>query len=248
VTANPVIEARIQRPAAESARKLRYKVVASYPHDPDAFLQGLVWQNGRLFESTGLHGQSSLREVSLKSGQILRKVSLSQQYFGEGLALANDRLFQITWQSGEAFLYDLQFKQLRTFRYSGEGWGLTFDGSSLIMSDGTDSLTFRNPNTFEAKRSIKVTLNGAPVRSLNELEYINGQIWANVWQTDYILCIHPKTGVAGSYLDLRGLLPDRMRTGNEDVLNGIAFDKKSGRILLGGKKWPRLFEIKLTPS
>lgn len=244
-SANPLIEARIQRTAADSARKLDYTVVATYPHDPGAFLQGLVWHDGRLFESTGQNGKSSLREVDLKTGKVLRKLSLSPQLFGEGLALANGRLYQLTWQSGQAFLYDLQFKQLKTFRYEGEGWGITSDGTSLIMSDGSDVLTFRNPRTFEPIKTVKVTMNGTQVRSLNELEYINGLVWANVWQTDFILCIDPKTGVTKSYLDMRGLLPDRLRTGTEDVLNGVAFDKKSGRILIGGKLWPRLFEIKL---
>ncbi len=245
VSANPVIEARLQSTSSDSARKLGYKVVASYPHDPEAFTQGLVWQDGRLYESTGQYGQSSLRQVELKSGRVLKKLALSPQYFGEGLALANGRLYQITWQSGQAFLYDLQFKQLNTYRYEGEGWGITFNGTSLIMSDGSDTLTYRNPQTFAPGRTVKVTMNGEPLRNLNELEYINGLVWANVWQTDYVVCIDPKTGVVRSYLDLRGLLPDRLRTGKENVLNGIAFDKKSRRILLGGKLWPRLFEIRI---
>ena len=243
--ANPVIQAQLQRPAAQSALKHGYRVVASYPHDPDAFTQGLVWEGGRLFESTGRNGKSSLREVDLKSGRVLRKRNIPFKYFAEGLALAKSRLYQITWQSGEAFQYDLAFKPLKTFRYDGEGWGLTFDGVSLVMSDGSDKLTFRDPATFQPKRTVRVTLNGSPAGSLNELEYINGEIWANVWQTDYILCIDPKTGIARSYLDLRGLLPDNLRTGSEDVLNGIAYDKQTGRILITGKLWPRLFEIRL---
>jgi glutamine cyclotransferase len=239
------MEAQLQRPTAESAQKLNYRVLASHPHDRKAFTQGLVWHHGRLFEGTGQLGQSSLREVDLKSGRVLRKITLADQHFGEGVAVAGGQIVQLTWQTGHAFVYDMAFKPLKTFRYGGEGWGLTFDGSRLIMSDGSDTLTFRNPKTFEAARKLPVSLNGSPVRNLNELEYIDGLIWANVWQTDFILCIDPKTGKARSYLDLKGLLPDRLRNGTENVLNGIAYDRSTGRILVTGKLWPRIFEIQL---
>ncbi|MDP8924748.1 MAG: glutaminyl-peptide cyclotransferase [Chloroflexota bacterium] len=223
-----------------------YEVIASYPHDPDAFLQGLVWHGGGFYESTGLYGQSSLRRVAFPSGEVTRQVSLPSQYFGEGLALVGERLVQLTWRSKLGFVYDREtFELLGSFPYETEGWGLTFDGTSLIMSDGSDVLTYLDPESFQPLRTLPVTLDGQPVDELNELEWIEGEIWANVWQTDVIVRIDPATGQVIGVLDLAGLLPGEARTGREDVLNGIAYDPDGGRIFVGGKRWPLLFEIRV---
>jgi glutaminyl-peptide cyclotransferase len=232
--------------ASGPARSVAYQVINSYPHDPAAFLQGLVWYDGRFFESTGLYGESTLREVEFPSGKVLRKINLPPNLFGEGLALVGDRLIQLEWKTGRGFVYDRDtFKLLREFKYHTEGWGITYDGTSLIMSDGSSELTFLDPQTFEPTRKLTVRMNGKPMTELNELEYIEGEVWANVWQTDVILRIDPGNGEVTSFLDLKGLLPPMVRTGNEDVLNGIAYDARDKRIFLSGKKWPRIFEIKL---
>jgi len=226
------------------AQQVNYRVVNSFPHDRRAFLQGLLWHDGYLYESTGLEGQSTLRRVDLTTGRVLQLVKLPANVFGEGLALANNRLFQISWQSQRAFVYDrATFKLLNEWSYEGEGWGITYDGKQLIMSDGSDVLTFRDPQTFAPTRKINVTLNGRSLNQLNELEWIDGEVWANVWQTDLIVRIDPETGQVKSFLDLTGLLPRNLRTGKEDVLNGIAYDKTQHRIFISGKLWPRLFEI-----
>lgn len=227
-------------PAVVSA----YEVLGSYPHDPEAFLQGLVWHDGGFYESTGLHGRSSLRRVAFPSGELLQQVTLADAYFGEGLALVGDRLVQLTWQSKRGFIYDrATFGLLGDFGYQTEGWGLTYDGASLIMSDGSDVLTFLDPESYQPVRTLPVTLDGRPLRALNELEWIEGEIWANVWQTDRIVRIDPLTGQVNGVVDLTGLLPSDLRTGREDVLNGIAYDPDSKRIFVGGKLWPVLFEI-----
>ena len=223
-----------------------YDVVGSYPHDPQAFLQGLVWHDGGFYESTGLHGQSSLRRVAFPSGEVLQQVALPSEYFGEGLALVGDRLVQLTWQTKRGFVYDREtFVLLGDFTYETEGWGLTYDGVSLIMSDGSDVLTFLDPDSYQPIRRLPVTVDGRPLRQLNELEWIEGEIWANVWQTDAIVRIDPGTGRVNGALDLRGLLPSDQRTGREDVLNGIAYDPAAKRIFVGGKLWPLLFELRL---
>jgi glutaminyl-peptide cyclotransferase len=223
-----------------------YEVVGSYPHDPQAFLQGLLWHDGGFYESTGQYGQSSLRRVTFPSGEVVQQIALADQYFGEGLALVGDRLIQLTWKSRRGFVYDrLTFGVLGEFGYETEGWGLTYDGTSLIMSDGSDVLTFLDPATYQAVRALSVTLDGRPLRALNELEWIEGEIWANVWQTDLIVRIDPATGRVTGTLDLTGLLPPDQRTGREDVLNGIAYDPTGRRIFVGGKLWPLLFEIRV---
>jgi glutamine cyclotransferase len=228
------------------ARLLDFEVVNDYPHDPNAFLQGLLWHEGFLYESTGLYGQSTLRRVDLPTGRILKSISLSSELFGEGLALVGERLIQLTWTSKLGFVYDRNsFALERRFTYATEGWGLTYDGKMLIMSDGSSDLTYLDPVTFSPGRKLAVTMNERPVDGLNELEFIDGTIWSNVWQTDLILCIDPGTGRANSYLNLRGILPDKMRTGREDVLNGIAYDARQKRIFVSGKLWPRIFEIRL---
>jgi len=227
------------------AREVGYEVVKDYPHDPGAFLQGLVWHNG-FFESTGQFGRSSLRRVEYPTGKVLQRVNLDSQYFGEGLAMVDNRLIQLTWRSHRGFVYDRDsFKQLREFEYDTEGWGLTYDGKSLILSDGTDVLTFINPDSFKPTRKLSVKFNGKALRDLNELEYIDGEIWANVWHTDRIVRIDPDSGRVKSYLNLAGILPEDERSDPEAVLNGIAYDAQGKRIFVSGKLWPRIFEIRL---
>ena len=234
------------QPGAGSALPLYgYTVVNTYPHDRDAFTQGLLYLDGVLYEGTGLNGRSSIRKVKLETGEVLQKHDIPEPYFGEGIAVWNSELIQLTWQSGTAFVYDRQtFRPLRTFKYTGEGWGLTHDGTSLIMSDGTDALRFLDPVTFAERRRLRVTAVGAPVRELNELEYVNGEVFANLWQTDYVARINPKTGTVSGWIDLRALLPPRERAGT-DVMNGIAFDEARDRLFVTGKLWSKLFEIRL---
>lgn len=232
--------------ATVQARKVSWQVVKSFPHDPNAFLQGLLWHDGGFYESTGLEGRSTLRRVEFPSGKVLRKRDLPPQVFGEGLALWQDKLIQLTWQSHVGYVWDKRsFQLLRQWNYPMEGWGLTNDDKNLIQSDGSDTLFFLDPQTFATVRRLKVTMNGRQLRNLNELEWIEGEIWANVWQTDLIVRIDPKSGAVTSYLNLAGLLPAQSRTGREDVLNGIAYDKTTRRIFVSGKLWPRLFQIKV---
>jgi glutamine cyclotransferase len=226
----------------------RFEVVNTYPHDSNAFTQGLVYHQGMLYESTGLNGQSSLRRVELETGRVLRKIDLPFQYFGEGLVLFNNKFIQITWQNGIAFQYDFNsFEQLNTFRYSGEGWGITHDGRQLIMSDGTPVLRFLDPETFQEKSRVTVTYRGQPVRNLNELEYVKGEVWANIWYEDRIARIEPQTGQVLAWLDgSKLLLPTDINSGNSGaVLNGIAYDAERNRIFITGKLWPKLFEMRL---
>jgi glutamine cyclotransferase len=233
-------------PAGTAAPQVRWDVVASHPHDPNAYLQGLVWHDGGFFESTGLLRRSTLRRVEWPSGRVVRRVDLPPDVFGEGLARVGNRLVQLTWQSGRAFVYDLKtLRLLEELRYEGEGWGLTFDGASLIQSDGTDVLTYRDPRRFAPIRRLAVTWNGRPLHRLNELEFIDGEVWANVWYTDFIVRIDPASGRVSSYLDLTGLLPRGQRRQEDAVLNGIAYDPATRRIFVGGKLWPSLFEIRV---
>ena len=226
-----------------------YRIVHTYPHDPQAYTQGLIYEGGYLYESTGLNGRSSLRMVNLEDGRVLQKAIVPSQYFAEGLTSWGSTLIQLTWQLHIAFVYDrFSFRQLRTFEYSGEGWGLTQDGKNLILSDGTATLRFFDPATFHEVRRITVTDAGAPVTELNELEYVHGQIYANVWQTDRIARISPATGKVVGWIDLAGLLPEDQRSDAEAVLNGIAFDPEHDRLFVTGKLWPKLFEIKVVPS
>ena len=232
--------------ATQAARRLNWEVVRSGPHDSQAFIQGLVWHEGGFFESTGRHGQSTLRRVEWPSGRVLRRVDLPADVFGEGLARVGNRLIQLTWQSGRAFVYDLgTLRLLREFRYEGEGWGLAYDGASLIQSDGTNVLTYRDPESFTLKRRLAVTWNGQPLQNLNELEFIEGAVWANVWYTDFIVQISPESGQVTSYLDLTGLRgPDSGRH-PDAVLNGIAYDPTTRRLFVTGKLWPAIFEIRV---
>ncbi len=225
-----------------------YAVVATYPHDRTAFTQGLVYDNGVLFESTGQYGQSSLRKVQLRTGRVLQRRGVSHTYFAEGLALVGNRLIQLTWKEKTGFVYDkASFRQTRTFTYTTEGWGITFDGTSLIMSDGSATLYFLDPQTFAVRDTLNVSDNGQPVVRLNELEFVNGELFANIWQTDLIARVNLKTGRVIGWIDLSGLLTpvERQRA---DVLNGIAYDPKGDRLFVTGKYWPKLFEIKLVPK
>ena len=223
-----------------------YEVINAYPHDTAAFTQGLVFHNGVLYESTGLNGSSSLRRVELETGKVLNQKKVPDEFFAEGLALFNGRLYQLTWQTQRGFVYDLDsFNLIRDFSYTGEGWGLTHDGSSLIMSDGTSRIRFFNPDTFEVQRVITVQDNGRDITQLNELEYIKGEIYANIWLTDRIARIDPQSGKVIAWINLSGLLSPEDHTGSGAVLNGIAYDEASDRLFVTGKLWPKLFEIKL---
>ena len=220
-----------------------YTVVRTYPHDPAAFTQGLEFADGVLYEGTGLNGRSSIRRVKLETGDVLQQHNVDAQYFGEGIAIVGSELFELTWQSGIAFVYDRNsFAPKKSFRYTGEGWGLTHDGTNLIMSDGTEFLRILDPATFAERRRVRVTAVGQPLKNLNELEYVKGEIFANIWMTDYIARIDPATGRVNSYIDLRGLMPPNA---SRDVLNGIAYDAAGDRLFVTGKLWPRLFEIKV---
>jgi glutaminyl-peptide cyclotransferase len=220
-----------------------YKIVHTYPHDRDAFTQGLLYHEGFLYEATGIEGKSSLRKVELTTGKVLQRVDLPGAYFGEGLALWKDKLIQLTWKSKIGFVYDrATFRQIRTFNYSREGWGITQDGKRLIMSDGSSTLYFWDPETFKEIGHLDVTDKGKPVPELNELEYIRGEIYANVWMTERIARISPSTGRVLGWIELQGLLTPAERAGT-DVMNGIAYDAKQNRLFVTGKRWPKLFEI-----
>jgi glutaminyl-peptide cyclotransferase len=227
-----------------------YTVVRSYPHDRDAFTQGLEYVEGVLYEGTGRNGHSGIRKVKLETGEVLQAQPLDPRYFGEGITVWKNRIIQLTWQSEVGFVYDRQtFRQQRSFQYTGEGWGLTHDGTRLIMSDGspTGTLKFLDPETLRQTGTLTVRDGGRPVSQLNELEFVKGQIYANVWNTDRIAIIAPKTGRVTGWIDLHGLLDPR-EAGGVDVLNGIAYDAAGDRLFVTGKLWPRIFEIRLTPK
>ncbi len=221
-------------------------MVHSYPHDPHAFTQGLVYANGHLYESTGLQGHSSLRMLDLETGRVLQELPVPSQYFAEGLAAWGSMLIQLTWKAHTAFVYDrFSFRELRTLSYEGEGWGLAADGKSLIFRDGTAQLWFLDPATFHELRRITVKDHGRPVTELNELEMVRGEIYANVWHSDRIARVSPVSGKVLGWIDLTGLMPRAERTDPEAVLNGIAYDAAHDRLFVTGKLWPRLFEIKI---
>jgi glutaminyl-peptide cyclotransferase len=223
--------------------KLRAQVVRAYPHDRAAFTQGLVLQKGTLFESTGLVGRSSLREVEIATGRVIRSIDVPPPVFAEGLALVGTKLFQLSWQNGKVFTYDsATFKKTGEHAYRGEGWGLCYDGRQLVMSDGSDKLTFRQPSDFSVSRTLPVTLDGRPVPSLNELECVDDLIYANVWMTDTIVRIDAKTGRVLAQIDAANLLTPAERVG-VDVLNGIAYDPSDRTFLITGKLWPKMFRV-----
>jgi glutaminyl-peptide cyclotransferase len=225
-----------------------YKIINTYPHDSSAFTQGLVYDDGVLYEGTGQYGRSTLRRVDLNTGRILKQTSLADTLFGEGVAIWKDRLIQLTWQSGLGLVYGKDnLTQISEFSYPTEGWGITSDGKRLIMSDGTNKLHFLDAETFAEQRQLSVTADGVAVQGLNELEYIKGKIYANMWPTDWIVIISPDTGEVNGSINLRGVLQQiNGRDGHDvDVLNGIAYDASGDRLFVTGKLWPNLFEIEL---
>jgi glutamine cyclotransferase len=232
---------------AENVPTLSASVVKTYPHDPAAFTQGLEYYRGYLYESTGIVGESSVRKVALDTGEVLKKVGLPSPYFGEGLTIFQGKIYQLTWLSKTGFVYDAQsFRQTGRFHYESEGWGLTHDENSLIMSDGTNQLHFLDPASFAITRTIEVYSDREAVANLNELEYINGEIFANVWHSPRIARIDPRSGQVRAWIDLSAIVAKEQH-GAEDVLNGIAYDKVKNRIFITGKRWPDILEIKLEP-
>ncbi len=228
------------------AQRLGLEVLSAWPHDTSAFTQGLLLYNGLLYESTGLVGSSALREVDPATGDELRRVDVPPPIFAEGLARVDNRLIQITWQNGVAFVYDLAtFERTGEYRYSGEGWGLCYDGQRLVMSDGSNQLFFRDPRTFDLLGQVSVLRDGQPVARLNELECVGDQVYANVWQTDEIVDVERDTGRVLATIDASGLFSAQERPRSpDDVLNGIAYDPDKGTFLITGKRWPRLFEVR----
>lgn len=231
------------------AHRYTYRVLATLPHDRRAFTQGLIFEDGFFFEGTGLLGQSTLRRVEPQTGAVVQAIDLPPDVFGEGITSLNGKLYQLTWQSNIGFVYDREtFELLQTFQYSSEGWGLTDDGEQLIMSDGTSTLRFLDPVTLAETRQVKVQAEGVPVSRLNELEYVDGRVLANVWQTDLIALIDPQDGRVHGWIDLTGLLDPGDKTLPVDVLNGIAYDAEGDRLFVTGKWWPKIFQIELVPE
>ena len=231
--------------ADATVKEYRLEVVAEYPHDTEAYTQGLFFHDGQMYESTGLNGKSTLRKVELSTGKPLKRLDFDKKYFIEGSVVLDDNLYVLTWENRLAFIYDaasLQYKT--TVSYPREGWGLTTDGKRLIASDGSAELYYLDKD-LKVDRKVTVTLNGRPVRWLNELEFIDGRIWANVYTADEIVIINPKSGVVEVVVDCTGLLPARLRKPSTDVLNGIAYDPESEKIYLTGKNWPKLYEVRL---
>jgi glutamine cyclotransferase len=230
-------------------RQYGYQVVHVYPHDRSAFTQGLEFRAGFLYEGTGLNGHSALRKVKLETGEVVQQINLSPEYFGEGITVINQQIIELTWRTETGFVYDQNsFRGLRSFSYPGEGWGLANDGAQIYMSDGTPQIRVWDPMTLQEKKRITVRDGGAPVTYLNELEWVHGEIYANVWQTERIVRISPTDGRVLGWVDLSGILPAADRTEHVDVLNGIAYDVLGDRLFVTGKLWPKLFEIKIVPK
>ena len=230
-------------------KQYTYEVVNVYPHDPTAFTQGLIYQDGYLYESTGLNGRSSLRKIELKTGKVLKKRNINRKYFGEGLASDDSYLVQLSWRAGTGFVYNRDtFALEKTFNYPGEGWGLTTYKGHLIMSDGSSSLRFFDSVHFKETRQLQVSIDGKPLKNLNELEMVKGKIFANVWQTDQVAIISPESGHVDGIVNLAELLDSKTPGSTANVLNGIAYDAAGDRLFVTGKYWPKLFEIKLVPS
>ena len=243
-------EKRVEEPQilSDLGKQVSYEIVNTYPHDAECYTQGLVYEAGTLYESCGLYGQSRLRVVKLESGKSVREIDVPEKYFAEGLVLLDDVLTMLTWKEGTAFFYDpSKLKELGSFNYSTEGWGLTTDGQSLIMSDGSNTLYWLDPKTGLVVKELHVMLDGHPMQNLNELEFVNGEILANVYLTDLIFRIDPESGEVLSQIDLSGLMPEGNKSNHGEVLNGIAWDKEAGRLFVTGKHWDKLYEIKLIP-
>ena len=232
--------------AADQVTVYGYEVVNTFPHDPSAFTQGIIYNDGALIESTGLEGHSTLRRVELQTGKVLQKVDVPPFFFAEGMTLFNGKIYQLTWKGEKGFIYDPQtFKKTGEFTYTGEGWGLTHDADSLILSDGSNQIRFIDPTTYKVKRTISVLDRGRPLEEINELEYVRGEIFANIWHDNRIVRIDPQTGRINGWVDMAGLLKPGDVTNEEAVLNGIAYDEQGDRLFVTGKLWPKLFEIKL---
>jgi glutamine cyclotransferase len=237
-----------QRARAARTPQYTFEIVQSFPHDPSAFTQGLAFRDGFLYEGTGLNGRSSLRKVRLDSGEVVQQTDLSPEFFGEGIALLNNEVVELTWQSHTGFVYNLSdFHLLRRFSYPGEGWGLTSNGHEFFMSDGTADIRVLDGDSLKEKRRFTVHDGAATIDQLNELEFVDGEIFANVWQTDRIVRISPRDGKVVGWIDLQGLLSSIYRLAPGAVLNGIAYDSNRKRLFVTGKLWPRIFEIKLVP-
>ena len=241
-----------RKPSAPAADALApapvytYEVLQAWPHDRSAFTEGLTWVDHQLLESTGLNGESTLRKVDLATGQVTQRVRLPSEYFGEGSTVIGPRVFQLTWKNQKGFIYGWPgLEPAGAFAYAGEGWGLTTDGHSLIMSNGSNQIRFLDPATFQVIRSIDVFTQGRPLTQLNELEYVKGEILANIWQTAYVARIDPADGRLLGLIDFTGLLPAADRDGHEDVLNGIAYDAAGDRLFVTGKDWPKIFSVRL---
>jgi glutaminyl-peptide cyclotransferase len=244
-TANGNLNATNSTPNAV-VPKHGYQIVNIWPHDSNAFTQGLILADGKLLESTGQEGRSSLRSVELETGKVLKKVDVPVPYFAEGIAVLNGKIYQLTWQHQLGFIYDAQsFERIGEFKYQGEGWGLTTDGQALILSDGSNRLRFLDPASFRVIKTITVLDGATPVNELNELEWVQGEIYANIWHDDRIAVVNPQTGRVTSWIDLTGLIPAGELPDEEAVLNGIAYDQANNKLFVTGKLWPRLFEIRI---
>jgi len=232
---------------SEKIQLYSYKIINTFPHNQSSWTQGLIFENNFFYESTGRYGHSCLSKVEPATGKILQNKKLDKNFYGEGLTNFNDKLILLTWHSHKGFVYNKDFSLLKTFSYPWQGWGLTNDRENLIMSDGSCLLYFLNPDTFKEIRKIRVTENGFSVKNLNELEYIDDKIYANVWMTDKIVIISPKTGNITGWINLKGILPSEERKNVDSVLNGIAYDASQKRLFVTGKLWPWVFEIKIIP-
>jgi glutaminyl-peptide cyclotransferase len=233
-------------PSAQQAVNYTYKVVKTYPHDTAAYTEGLIFSNGSLYESTGQYGQSSLRRVDLETGRVLQMYNLSSEYYAEGLTLVDNKLIQLTWLEHIGFVYDANTFELKAnFSVSTQGWGLTYDGTSLILSDGSSTLSYLNPQTYQVTRQVNVKDGNQSINNINELEYVNGDIYANIWMTNKIAIINPQTGQVKGWIDLSGLYQS---TDFNSVLNGIAYDQQNNRLFVTGKNWPNLYEITIKPA
>lgn len=238
-----------QQTSNNNSNTYKAEILETFNHNPDYFTQGFEIHNGFIYEGTGLNGKSSLLKWDFKTGEVVKSVKLDDKYFGEGITVFKDKIFQITWTSGVCFVYDAKtFKKLKSFDYTGEGWGLTNDDKNLIMSDGTNMIKFLNPDNFSIVKTIAVTDNGAPINNLNELEYIDGEIWANIWMQSKIVVINPETGNITKWIDLSELMSTLEAGEKADVLNGIAYDKQSKKIYLTGKNWKNVFSVKLVKA